>query len=119
MLHEIIKRTLRVPVLADRQGVGTIATRQLDVALMDVGFKLSRDLFDSLSQQPPAVVIGLSWTVLAAVQELLGEDVEQNVHFINFPANVPNTVDFWWTEVLRLFLTGQTKYGRYQHSYSK
>ncbi len=119
MLHEIIKRTLRVPVPSDSRGDGTHATRQLDVALMNVGFKLSRDLFASLSQQPSTVVIPLGQEILVAVKELLGEHVQHNVYFLDFPAHVPDTIDFWWTELLRLFLTGQTHYGRYQHSYQE
>lgn len=117
MLQAIIKRTLRVPTLSSRQGDGEGATRQLDVTLMNVGFKLSEDLFRYLSMQHPANVIEIGQVVLSAVKELVGEHVQHNVYFIDFPANVPDTTTFWITELLRFFLKEEIHYGHYQHSY--
>lgn len=117
MLYEIIKRTLRVPVLSNMSGNSEGVTRQLDVALMNVGFKLSEDLFRHLSAQHPSVVETTGYEVLAAVKELVGEHVRHNVYFIDFPQNIPDTTDFWVKEILRLLFTGETRYGQYQHSY--
>ncbi len=117
MLREIIARTLRVPATFGTKGNGENIARQLDVALMAVSFKLSRDLLEHLSSLHPAIVTDVARTILAAVKELVGDHVQHNVYFINFPQDVPDTLDFWWTEIFRLLLTGQTRYGRYQHSY--
>jgi hypothetical protein len=119
MLQTIIKKTLRVPALASEQVNGECIARQLDVALMAVGFKLSRELLEHFSTQQTEKVIEQGKATLAAVKQLVGDHVQHNVYFIDFPDNVPNTLDFWWREFFRLFLTGQTKYGRYQHSYEE
>lgn len=117
--HEIIKRTLRVPILAQLPGDGQAITRQLDAVLMGVGFKLSRELFEHFSHQDPSVIIAVGRAALYAVRELVGDHVQHNVYFLDFPYNVPDTADFWWTEFFRLFLTGQTRYGTYQHTYEE
>src|SRR5580765_833258 len=117
MLQAIIKKTLRVPTLAGESGNGGCIARKLDIALMAVGFKLSRELLEHFSALHPSLVTEQGKTILAAVKELVGDHVQHNVYFINFPDGVPDTLEFWWTEIFRLLLTGQTKYGRYQHSY--
>jgi stress response protein SCP2 len=118
MLRELVERTLRIPALVGGPtGNGETVARQLDVALMAVGFKLSKEALAHLSTQHPAVVKNQAQTILAAVENLVGAHVQHNVYFINFPEGVPDTCDFWWREICRLLLTGTTHYGRYQHSY--
>ena len=113
----IIKKTFRVPAVLEEHGDGEHVARQLDVALMEVGFKLSRDLFTYLSQPSPSHVREQGSVMLTARKDLLGEHVQHNVYFINFPHDIPDTKEFWLNEIFRLLLTGETSYGRYQHSY--
>lgn len=119
MLPEIIAKTQRVPVTSGPTGKSEHVARQLDVALMSAGFKLSKDLLEHLSSQHPVVATDLAKTILGAVKELVGDHVQHNVYFLNFPQGVPDTFTFWWTEIVRVFLTGNTRYGRYQHSYQE
>jgi len=119
MLAEIIKRTLRVPALIGPAGNSESIARQLDIALLSVGFKLSRELLEHLSSHHPAQVTDLGKSILTAVRELVGDHVEHNVYFAQFPEGIPDTLEFWWTEITRVLFTGQTLYGRYQHSYQE
>src|SRR5436305_14745121 len=91
----IIRRTLRVPAVGGAAGDGAAAARQLDAALLSVGFKAAGPLLAHLSALEPGVVIDAGLTVLATVRELVGDHVEHNVYFRDFPANVPDTVEFW------------------------
>ncbi|WP_049558440.1 hypothetical protein [Nonomuraea sp. SBT364] len=133
----IISRRLRVPVGAapagSTPGWGEQAARQLDAALLSVGFKCSAALLDRLSGLPGETVVDLGVRVLAAVRRLVGDHVQHNAYFIDFPANVPDTLEFW-AGLLRealldpvaaarvrapaLDLLTLPGYGRYQHSYA-
>lgn len=44
LLSTIVQKTLRVPLLEGPSGDSAAAVRQLDIALMSVGFKLSGTL---------------------------------------------------------------------------
>lgn len=81
MLQEIIIKTRRVPITLGPTGKGESVARQLDVALMSAGFKLSKDLLEHLSSQHPAVATDLAKTILGAVKELVGDHVQHNVYF--------------------------------------
>ncbi|MEU6410429.1 hypothetical protein [Microbispora sp. NPDC046933] len=132
----IIARRLRVPV--DDAGDGTpgwggVAARQLDAALLSVGFTCSPALLDRLARLPGEQVIDLGVRVLAAVRRLVGDHVEHNAYFIDFPKNVPDTLEFW-AGLLReamldpvaaarlqpgiLNLLDLPRYGGYQHTYA-
>jgi hypothetical protein len=132
----IIQKTLRVPAVAGPVGDGATAARQFDAALLSVGFKASGDLLTHLSALDPGTVIDTAVTALAAVRRLVGDHVEHNVYFKDFPANVPDTMEFWLgllsnalvhadgtpiavplglAGVNLLALPG---YGAYQHSYA-
>lgn len=133
----VITRRLRVPVDApagSTPGWGEVAARQLDAALMSVGFKCSVPLFERLAELPGETVVDLGVRVLAAVRELAGDHVRHNAYFIDFPKNVPDTVEFW-AGLLRqtmldpvaaasvrrspvLNLLALLGYGRYQHTYA-
>jgi hypothetical protein len=91
----IIQKTLRVPKIDGPDGDGTTVARQLDAALLSVGFKLSRPLLDHLGAVAPGTVIDAAVNVLAAARRLVGDHVEHNVYFKDFPANVPDTMEFW------------------------
>ncbi|MEU8171276.1 hypothetical protein AB0C14_00230 [Microbispora hainanensis] len=132
----IIARRLRVPIdnagdeTSDR---GRAAARQLDAALLSVGFTCSPALLDRLARLPGEQVIDLGVRVLAAVRRLIGDHVEHNAYFVDFPRNVPDTLEFW-AGLLRealldpvaaarlqpgvLDLLTLPRYGGYQHTYA-
>lgn len=134
----LIAKTLRVPVVEGAAGDGAATARRLDIALMSVGFKCSRELLEHLSALHPVVVEDAGATVLAAVRELAGDHVRHNAYFIDFPDNVPDTVDFWSRCIAEALLDQRTAgniaaqlarrvvnlldlpaYGRYQHTYEE
>lgn len=132
----IIARRLRVPIDDAEYGTagwGEVAARQLDAALLSVGFTCSPALLERLSGLPGEQVIDLGLRVLAAVRHLVGDHVEHNAYFVDFPRNVPDTLDFW-AGLLReamldpvaasrlqpglLNLLDLPRYGSYQHTYA-
>jgi hypothetical protein len=119
-------------------GEGATAARQFDAVLLSVGFKLSADLLERLSGLSEETVVGIAVRTLRTVRELVGDHVRHNAYFIDFPANVPDTVDFWMScvaEALRdeetpastlkqlrngvVNLLSLPTYGRYQHTYAE
>lgn len=134
----LIAKTLRVPRVDGTAGDGDAAARQVDVALVSVGFKCSRALLEHFSGLHPSVVRDAGREVLGAVRELVGDHVRHNVYFRDFPANVPDTIEFW-TECIADALTDPRsaaniaaqldagtvnlldlpRYGRYQHTYEE
>ena len=136
---EIVKRTLKIPTQSIHViGDGKNMARQLDIALMSVGFKLSNEAFNYFSEFKPKKIEEFTPYILGAVQELVGDHVKHNVYFINFPNDVPNTITFWADciidalskvesaeKILKQLQTGAVnlldlpKYGKYQHSYYK
>jgi stress response protein SCP2 len=136
--REVVKRTFRVPVVTGTSGNGQTITRQLDAALMKAGFKLSQNLLERLNSLHPVSVKEIADNVLPAVQELVGDHVNHNVYFRDFPENVPDTTEFWMECIAdALFnpdsaakvalslsfgvvsLLDLPKYGNYQHSYEE
>ncbi|TKK87153.1 hypothetical protein FDA94_18725 [Herbidospora galbida] len=131
----VITRRLKVPMkppAGEPEGApGEVAARQLDAALLSVGFACSTALLDRLGRLPPGEVLDLGVRVLAAVRTLVGDHVRHNAYFVDFPRNVPDTVEFWaglLAEALRdpvaagrvspgnlLTLPG---YGVYRHTYA-
>ncbi|MFC4121576.1 TerD family protein [Nonomuraea zeae] len=133
----VIARRLRVPIgdaPADSPaGWGETAARQLDAALLSVGFTCSPGLLERLASLRGESVIDLGVHVLAAVRTLAGDHVQHNAYFVDFPANVPDTVEFWagllrtalldpvaatTVQPATLNLLDLPGYGRYQHSYA-
>ncbi|WP_354697739.1 hypothetical protein DSM112329_03379 [Paraconexibacter sp. AEG42_29] len=136
--RELIARTLRVPGVDGPDGDGRAAARQLDIALMAVNFKCSGELLTRLSRLHPVAVWDIGGGVLDAVRHVVGDHVRHNAYFLDFPANVPDTLDFWAAcvvEALRdpyaaepvaeqlaageLNLLDLPSYGRYQHTYEE
>ncbi|MFE0593558.1 hypothetical protein [Micromonospora echinospora] len=137
----IIQKTLRVPVSTGAAGDGTPVARQLDAALLDVGFSASRALLEHVGALAPGPAMDLAVTVVAAVRELVGDHVQHNAYFIGFPDDVPDTVEFWTDRLRAAVLTGggtateaQLReavtsggvnlldlpgYGTYQHTYAE
>ncbi|MCP2204876.1 hypothetical protein LX90_008614 [Lentzea flava] len=93
MLTTVIRRTLRVPTSTGAAGDGRAEARRLDAALLQVGFKASKDLLGHVSglAQPAAY----TRTIVDAVRGLVGDDVQHNPYFKDFPHGVPDTVEFW------------------------
>ncbi|MEV4641179.1 hypothetical protein AB0J80_27940 [Actinoplanes sp. NPDC049548] len=128
----IIQKTLRVPASAGAAGDGTPVARQLDAALLDVGFSASRALLDHIGALAPEPAMELASTVVSAVRELVGDHVSHNAYFIGFPDDVPDTVEFWTERLRAAVLTGGGPvlsgavnllelpgYGTYQHTYEE
>jgi len=129
---QIIQRTLRVPAPTGAPGDGAPVARQLDAVLLGVGFAATRELLDHLSALRPDAAMDAAVTIIAAVRELVGDHVEHNAYFRDFPQGVPDTMAFWVDCVADaladgdrsafgrggvLNLLGLRRYGRYQHSY--
>ena len=131
---QIIQRTLRVPAPPGELGDGAAVARQLDAVLLGVGFAATRELLDHLSALRPDAAMDAAVTIVAAVRELVGDHVEHNAYFRDFPEGVPETMAFWVDCVVDalaagdrsafgrggvLNLLGLRRYGRYQHSYQE
>lgn len=136
----IIQKTLRVPASTGAVGDGTPVARQLDAALLDVGFSASRALLEHVGALAPGPALDLAATVVSAVRELVGDHVQHNAYFIGFPDDVPDTIEFWVDRLRAAVLTGGgtvtdtqlrdavasggvnlldlPAYGTYQHTYA-
>jgi hypothetical protein len=134
----IITRASRLPLPQGLAGDGSVATRQLDAALMSVGWKLSRELMEHLSGLGTGTVLDVGLRTLAAVRRTVGDHVKHNVYFKNFPFGVPDTLEFW-AQCMRealldpvaaprvaagaavgvVNLLDLPSYGRYQHTYEE
>ncbi|WP_406859334.1 hypothetical protein ABZO31_03130 [Streptomyces sp. HUAS MG47] len=94
----VVRHTLRLPVPSGSTttpGQGAAAARQFDAALMTAGFKLSSALFARLAGLPRETVTGTAAETLDTLRRRVGDHVRHNVYFRDFPANVPDTHDFW------------------------
>ncbi len=134
----IIQKTLRVPASTGAAGDGTPVARQLDAALLGVGFSASRALLAHVGGLATGPAMDLAATVVSAVRELVGDHVRHNAYFIGFPDGVPDTVEFWIERLRAAVLTGGgtateaqlreavtgvnlldlPEYGAYQHTYA-
>ncbi|MFF5364185.1 hypothetical protein ACFY4I_33165 [Streptomyces scabiei] len=134
----VIRHTHRLPAPEGSAGDGAAAARQFDAALMGVGFKLSAELLERLSGLSGAAVLHTARRTLRIVREMAGDHVRHNSYFIDFPANVPDTEEFWARCVAQalgdeksrenvltqlangvLDLLSLPTYGRYQHTYEE
>ncbi|MGW2252617.1 hypothetical protein ACWCXH_20815 [Kitasatospora sp. NPDC001660] len=95
----VVRHTHRIPLPVGTptpaDGQGADAARQFDAALMSVGFKLSAGLLEHLSELPATTVVDTAARTLDTVRAMVGDHVAHNAYFIDFPANVPDTFDFW------------------------
>ncbi|QFQ95467.1 TerD family protein [Streptomyces phaeolivaceus] len=134
----VLRHTHRVPAPQGSAGEGAAAARRFDAALMDEGFKLSAELLERLSGLSEAAVLHTARRTLRTVTEMVGDHVRHNSYFIDFPANVPDTEEFWMRCVAKalgdekaragvltqlangvLDLLSLPTYGRYQHTYEE
>ncbi|MEU9406642.1 hypothetical protein AB0E08_13265 [Streptomyces sp. NPDC048281] len=134
----VIRHTHRLPAPKGSAGEGAVAARQFDAALASAGFKLSAELLERLSGLSEAAVVHTARRTLRTVGEMVGDHVRHNAYFIDFPANVPDTEEFWMRCVAQalgdekarenvlaqlgrgvLDLLGLPTYGRYQHTYEE
>ncbi|WP_282692672.1 hypothetical protein [Streptomyces sp. CC208A] len=134
----LVRHTLRLSVPAGPAGDGSAAALRFDAALRTAGFALSAPLLRRLSGRSAETVVELARWALAAVRERVGDHVRHNTYFIDFPANVPDTQEFWLSCVLKalddpeareaveaqlsagvLNLLTLPAYGRYQHTYEE
>ncbi|MFD7812925.1 TerD family protein [Streptomyces sp. NPDC059785] len=134
----VVRHTYRVPAPKGSTGQGAAAARQLDAALTTVGFKLSAELLARLSGLSEAAVLHTARRTLRTVSEMTGDHVRHNAYFIDFPAHVPDTEEFWMRCVTKalgddesrenvltqlahgvLNLLSLPTYGRYQHTYEE
>ncbi|MGW0421312.1 hypothetical protein [Streptomyces sp. NPDC003015] len=107
----VIRHALRLPAPAGPAGEGDVAARQFDAALMSVGFKLSADALRTLSGLSESTVVDIAVPTLAAVREMAGDHVRHNVYFKDFPANVPDTFEFWMRCVREALDDGKARSG--------
>ncbi|KAF3464059.1 TerD family protein [Streptomyces sp. Tu 3180] len=134
----IVRRTRRLPSPTGPSGDGSTAARQFDAALMSVGFKLSARLLEHLSGLSEEAVVDTAVRTLGTVRETVGDHVRHNVYFVDFPANVPDTFDFWMRCVTEALADGTARegvlarlrtgvldlltlpsYGAYRHTYAE
>ncbi|WKU43107.1 TerD family protein [Streptomyces sp. VNUA116] len=140
----VIRHARRLPMPsgpagpAGPAGHSGVVARQFDAALLSVGFKLSADLLEQLSGLSGETVRQVAARTLDTVREMVGDHVQHNVYFVDFPANVPDTFDFWMRCVaealaddashdrtLAQLSTGVIdlltlpSYGSYQHTYAE
>ncbi len=126
----IIQKTLRVPSSTGAAGDGSPVARQLDTALLDVGFSASKALLEHVGGLATGPAMDLAATVVSAVRALVGDHVQHNAYFVGFPHDVPDTVEFWMERMRAAVLTGGGSgtdplnllslpgYGTYQHTYA-
>lgn len=110
MEKALVTKTLRVPAVtaaapADGALTGAAVARQMDAVLLDVGFKASGALLRHLSGLPEGIAMDRALLVIGAVRELVGDNVAHNAYFVDFPRNVPDTMEFW-VSLLRKALVG-------------
>ena len=91
----VIRHTHRFASPKGSAGQGAVAARQFDAALTSVGFKLSAGLLERLSGLSEAAVVHTAGRTLRTVSEMVGDHAQHNSYFIDFPANVPDTEEFW------------------------
>lgn len=129
----VIRPTHRLPAVSGPAGQGGVAARQFDDALMSVGFKLSADLLGHLSGLSAETVIDTAVWTLDTVRAMVGDHVQHNAYFIDFPANVPDTYAFWAQCIAKAIADGDPPrlsncvvdlltlpmYGTYQHTYAE
>jgi hypothetical protein len=138
VFKEIVKRSLRISQTNEATGNGEVVARQLDIALTTIGFKLSKEALSYLSGINATSCTKIANDVLQSLRELIGDNVKHNVYFIEFPKNIPDTLEFWDKCILDALcnpeinkkialdlsrgsvnLLDLPKYGNYQHTFEE
>lgn len=139
----VVTHTRRIPAPAATGSTpapsrSATAVRQFDAALLSAGFTLSADARTRLAALDDATATDIAVRTLDAVRELVGDHVRHHTYFVDFPANVPDTLEFWWSCVAGALadetagartreqlgtgvvdLLTLPAYGRYQHTYEE
>ncbi|MCX4960339.1 hypothetical protein [Streptomyces virginiae] len=134
----VLRHTHRIPRPAGPVGEGAVVAQQFDAVLMSVGFKLSAQLLEHLSGLAEGAVVDTAVRTLGTVREMVGDHVRHNAYFIDFPANVPDTFDFWMRCIAEALADDSTRestleqlstgvvnlltlpsYGNYRHTYAE
>ncbi|CAG6391893.1 TerD family protein [Actinacidiphila cocklensis] len=136
----VVRHTLRIPASGGSTPIGNAwpLVRQLDAALLSAGFTLSAEARRYLAGLPDPLATCAGVRTIDAVRELAGAHVRHNAYFVDFPANVPDTLEFWWSCVAGALADEATRaatreqlsagvvdllplpaYGRYQHTYAE
>jgi len=124
----LFQKKLAYAVLPNKGGDSRVLARQLDSALMENGFKLSKELLTYLGKSQFDCALGMANEILTNVKVLIGAHVKHNPYFISFPKNVPDTFEFWGGLLARYYeATGTVTfnlldfptYGRVQHSFEE
>lgn len=134
----VISRTLKVPtkypvetdVSQDSIYGRELIARQLDIVLLDNGFKADKRLLDYIMRLEPSSAVDYTREIVESIRTLVGNHVQHNVYFIDFPKNVPGTIEFWVGLIERTYgkttdklwngnLLELDTYGEYQHSYDE
>lgn len=119
---EIIQRKLIIPKLVeDKKSLcsnNIELVTSLDAALMSIGFKLSKECIIYLSKLTKKDISDLYYdNILKSIRNMVGDHIDHNTYFKEFPRNVPNTIEFWIEQIVKYILTGECDYGKYKHSY--
>lgn len=95
----VVRHTLRIPASGGSTPIGNAwsLVRQLDAALLSAGFTLSAEARRYLAGLPDPLATCAGVRTIDAVRELAGAHVRHNAYFVDFPANVPDTLEFWWS----------------------
>jgi stress response protein SCP2 len=128
IIKTILRKKLIFPNLPSKKGDSNTIARQLDITLISIGFRLSNKLFLDIAHSSFEDALNKSVIILETAKEIVGDHVKHNVYFIEFPKNVPDTVEFWSNLLFKYFLeTGEITtnlldfptYGKYLHSYEE
>lgn len=136
LIQAIIERTLSVPQVGislnedETTPDSEKVSRQLDIALISVGFKADAPLLDYVAKLTKVDATQLSKEIVQAVRTLVGDHVKHNTYFKSFPENVPDTIDFWAELIEKTYgseenapifinLLDLDGYGEYLHSYEE
>lgn len=121
MSRSLLVTTRRLVAMYDfAPGDGAAAARELDVALMALGHKMSGPLLAHLAGLERNAVLKAGMDLLDTVASTVGAHVRHNPYFKGFPGNVPTTQEFWWGVVSRqLTRWGGEIYGAHNHSYEE
>ncbi len=115
----LIRRRAVFPAFQVLSGQSQALARQLDVTLMQSGFKLSPKLLIHISSCDCSSASNAAHAILTAVKELVGDHVKHNPYFPRFPRDVPDTTDFWVECLLRYYLNDEVIYGQHLHTFEE
>lgn len=135
LIQTLIERTLIVPnigVIESKlfNSSSSKVSRQLDIALISVGFVADTELLSHIAQLDKASSVRLCEDIIRAVKTLSGDHVKHNVYFKNFPNDIPDTIEFWSSLIHDTYGEGNehlwdvnllelNRYGAYQHTYNE